>query len=62
MGGKTSRGPGVFSISCKVLAINPKIALDGQHWTAIYGNRLLKFLPFREYRIASRLVFTPMAR
>src|SRR5216683_3758829 len=30
--------------------------------SAICGNRLLKFLWFREYRIVSRLVLTPMAR
>ena len=29
---------------------------------AICGNRLLKFLPLREYKIASRFDLTPMAR
>ena len=30
--------------------------------SAICGKRLLKFLPFREYRMVSRLDLTPMAR
>jgi hypothetical protein len=30
--------------------------------SAMYGYRLLKFFPLREYRMVSRLVLTPMER